>query len=373
MSTRRLDPRPADSEAAISPSIACRRGSLYFSGLALVGRSRFNGMVLDFVLRPVGEHDLPGLRHLADVIQDGLTTLPPEESALEDRINQSLRAFDRRIKKAGGDHYLFVLEEVGSGAVFYTYEVRRERLVHQALGIDHEMDVLHLKLDHKGPSEVCTLSLRPEFRRAGRGVLLSLSRFLFMACFPQRFDERVIAELRGFTNEAGASPFWEAIGRHFFAQSFAQADFQSGIGQKDFIRDLMPKYPIYTATLPEEAQAVIGRVHRDAEPALKILLSQGFERTNEVDIFDAGPLVTASRSSIKAVQESQFGEIATVREPHDRSFYLVGHAALNFRACLAPLEINIDKTVIISERTAEILEVAVGDRLIFLALPTRNL
>jgi arginine N-succinyltransferase len=235
------------------------------------------------------------------------------------------------------------------------------------------MDVLHLKLDHKGPSEVCTLSLRPEFRRAGRGVLLSLSRFLFMACFPQRFDERVIAELRGFTNQAGASPFWEAIGRHFFAQSFAQADFQSGIGQKDFIRDLMPKYPIYTSTLPEEAQAVIGRVHRDAEPALKILLSQGFERTNEVDIFDAGPLVAASRSSIKAVQESQFGEIAAIREPDDRSLYLVGHAALNFRACLAPLEITIEKTVIISERTAEILQVAVGDRLIFLALLSRNL
>jgi arginine N-succinyltransferase len=246
-------------------------------------------MAPDFVLRPVGEHDLPGLRHLADVIQDGLTTLPPEDSALEDRIDQSLRAFDRRIKKAGGDHYLFVLEEVGSGGVvgtsgiiarvggfdpFYTYEVRRERLVHQPLGIDHEMDVLHLKLDHKGPSEVCTLSLRPEFRRAGRGLLLSLSRFLFMACFPQRFDERVIAELRGFTNEAGLSPFWEAIGRHFFAQSFARADFLSGIGQKDFIRDLMPKYPIYAATLPEEARAVIGRVHRDAEPALKILLSQ---------------------------------------------------------------------------------------------------
>ncbi len=344
-------------------------------------------MAPDFVLRPVGEHDLPGLRHLADVIQDGLTTLPPEDSALEDRIDQSLRAFDRRIKKAGGDHYLFVLEEVGSGTVvgtsgiiarvggfdpFYTYEVRRERLVHQPLGIDHEMDVLHLKLDHKGPSEVCTLSLRPEFRRAGRGLLLSLSRFLFMACFPQRFDERVIAELRGFTNEAGLSPFWEAIGRHFFAQSFARADFLSGIGQKDFIHDLMPKYPIYTATLPEEARAVIGRVHRDAEPALKILLSQGFERTKEVDIFDAGPLVAASRPSIKASQESQFGEITALREPRDRSFYLVGQPALNFRACLAPLEITEDKTVILSERTAEVLQVAVGDRLVFLALPSLN-
>jgi arginine N-succinyltransferase len=344
-------------------------------------------MAPDFVFRPVGEHDLPGLRHLADVIQDGMTTLPPEDSALEDRIHQSLRAFDYRIKKAGGDHYLFALEEVGSGTVvgtsgiiarvggfdpFYTYEVRRERLVHQPLGIDHEMDVLHLKLDHKGPSEVCTLSLRPEFRRAGRGLLLSLSRFLFMACFPQRFDERVIAELRGFTNEAGLSPFWEAIGRHFFVQSFARADFLSGIGQKDFIHDLMPKYPIYTATLPAEARAVIGRVHRDAEPALKILLAQGFERSNEVDIFDAGPLVAASRPSIKAVRESQFGEVAALREPQNSSAYLVAHAALNFRACLAPLEVAEKQTLIVSERTAEVLQVGIGDRLIFLALPTRN-
>jgi arginine/ornithine N-succinyltransferase beta subunit len=52
---------------------------------------------------------------------------------------------------------------------------------------------------------------------------------------------------------------------------------------------------------------------------------------------------------------------------------LVGHAALNFRACLARLEITIDKAVIMSERTAEILQVGAGDRLIFLALPSRNL
>jgi arginine N-succinyltransferase len=338
-------------------------------------------MAPDFVFRPVDEHDLAGLRHLADVIRDGMTTLPAEDAALEERIHQSVRAFDHRIKKAGGDHYLFVLEEVGSGAVagtsgiiarvggfdpFYTYEIRSERFVHSPLGIDREMDVLHLKLDHKGPSEVCTLSLQPEFRRAGRGLLLSLSRFLFMACFPQRFDERVIAELRGFTNEAGFSPFWEAVGRHFFSQSFAHADFLSGIGQKDFIRDLMPKYPIYTATLPDEARAVIGRVHRDAEPALKILLAQGFERSQEVDIFDAGPLVATSRTSIKAIREARFGQITAVRELREASLYLVGHAALDFRACLAPLEIADAEQLIISQRTAEILRVSAGDRLVFL-------
>jgi arginine/ornithine N-succinyltransferase beta subunit len=92
-----------------------------------------------------------------------------------------------------------------------------------------------------------------------------------------------------------------------------------------------------------------------------------------VDIFDAGPLVAASRPSIRAIRESQLGEIATLREPRESSLYLTGHAALNFRACLAPLEIAEDKTIVISERTAEVLQVGVGDRLVYLALPNRNL
>ncbi|HYZ73858.1 MAG TPA: arginine N-succinyltransferase, partial [Chthoniobacterales bacterium] len=186
----------------------------------------------DFVLRPVEERDLSGLKGVATSITDGMTSLPAEESALEDLVHHSQRSFDYRIKKAGGDHYLFVLEECGTGEIagtsgiiarvggfdpFYTYEVRRERFSHPPLRIDREMEVLHLKLDHKGPSEVGSLCLKPTFRRAGLGQWLSLARFLFMAAFPKRFDDRVIAELRGFTDEQGLSPFWESIGRHFFS------------------------------------------------------------------------------------------------------------------------------------------------------------
>ncbi|HEY0790238.1 MAG TPA: arginine N-succinyltransferase, partial [Chthoniobacterales bacterium] len=253
-------------------------------------------MAPPFVLRPVQESDLPSLRRLAASIEGGMTSLPSEPAALEHRIYQSLRAFDHRIKTAGGDHYLFVLENqagkevVGTAGItarvggfdpFYTYEVREERASNEALGIDKTFKVLHLKLDHKGPSELCSLSLKPEYRKAGLGQLLSLSRFLFMSSFPQRFDARVIAELRGFTNGAGLSPFWEAVGKHFFHQTFAEADFLSGMGHKEFIRDLMPKYPIYVAMLPAGAQAAIGQVHRDAAPALRILLAQGFQPSPE--------------------------------------------------------------------------------------------
>src|ERR1700739_3746148 len=141
--------------------------------------------------------------------------------------------------------------------------------------------------------------------------------------------------LRGFTDEQGLSPFWESIGRHFFSQTFAEADFLSGIGQKDFIRDLMPKYPIYAALLPLAAQAVIGQVHRDAEPALRILLNQGFRRSNEVDIFDGGPRVIADRAEIKTIREASAAQVAEIRVLKSPSVCLLGHAALDFRACLA--------------------------------------
>jgi arginine N-succinyltransferase len=344
----------------------------------------FQGFMFpDFILRPVEESDLLSLKRLAESIKGGMTSLPPQADALEERIYQSQRSFDHRVRTVGGDHYLFVLEDRRTGEIvgtagiiarvggfdpFYTYEVRRERFIHAPLKIDKEMEVLHLKLDHKGPSEVCSLCLRPEYRKAGLGQLLSLSRFLFMASFPQRFDERVIAELRGFTNEEGLSPFWEALGRHFFHQTFAEADFLSGIGQKEFIRDLIPRYPIYKAMLPPDAQAVIGRVHRDAEPALRILLNQGFQLSHEVDIFDAGPLLRAQRPDIKAVRNARVAIVSEIRRLPSAEPHLIAHVSLSFRACLGAVELMDDGTLAIAAETAARLRVQPGNRIIYLPL-----
>ena len=67
----------------------------------------------------------------------------------------------------------------------------------------------------------------------------------------------------------------------------------------------MPKYPIYLELLPEEAVAVIGRVHEQTKPALAMLESQGFVRTDQIDIFDGGPVVQCATQSIAAVQASR--------------------------------------------------------------------
>lgn len=310
------------------------------------------------VLRPCAEGDLPDLRRLIASISGNLTSLPKEDSFLEQKVFRSLRAFDRRTVKPGDDSYLFVLEDTASGEVigtagilarvggfdpFYSYAVRRERFSHPALGVEKEHRVLHLKTDHKGPSELCSLYLRPDRRAGGLGRLLSLGRFMFMTRFRERFDARVLAELRGHLDPDGRSPFWEGVGRHFFDHDFDAVDVLSGLGEKDFIRDLMPRHPIYTTLLSAAAQASIGRVHAEAEPAWRLLAAEGFAPNDEVDIFDAGPLLAAALTDVRTVREIRRGTLRGTWEPPPaagagkgefRPLCLVSNDRLEFRAGL---------------------------------------
>jgi arginine N-succinyltransferase len=306
-----------------------------------------------YLLRPIRETDLPALVALARGIEGGMTTLPPDADFLRERIDDSLRAFAPTIKKPGAEHYLFVLEHQSSGRVvgvsgiaarvggyepFYSYELRRERHVHPPLGIDREVGVLHLKQVHRGPTEIGSLYLHPDHRRGGLGRLLSLARFLFIGAFPKRFDATVIAELRGYLDQRGLSPFWEAVGRHFFHPDFYTADQICGRGDKTFIADLVPRHPLYLPLLPPEVQAVIGKVHHDTQPALALLRAEGFETTDEIDIFDAGPQVRAAAAAIRTVRERRSAAYALRHPGSEAPLYLLSHDKLDFRAVAAPFD-----------------------------------
>src|SRR5207244_11992184 len=142
-------------------------------------------------------------------------------------------------------------------------------------------------------------------RRGSNGALLSKSRLLFIAEFADRFAPKVIAELRGRLEPDGLSPFWEGLGRHFFAMEYSTADYLTGIGQKAFIAELMPKHPVYVNLLPAAARDAIGVVHVDAAPARAMLEQEGFRYERYVDIFDAGPTVECFRETIDAIRRSQ--------------------------------------------------------------------
>jgi len=339
------------------------------------------------LFRPIRETDLSGLVELVRSTGGGLTTLPANPAFLSDRIHDSVRSFSPRVSKPGGEYYLFVLEDLATGAIvgtsgiaarvggfdpWYSYQIRRERFAHPPLNIEKEVAVLHLLEQHRGPTEVCSLFLRADRRRDGNGRLLSLARLQFIGAFGRRFTAKVIAEMRGYVDPSGRSPFWEAVGRHFFDHDFYAADVLSGLGEKEFIADLMPRHPLYVPLLPPEVQAVLGRVHHDTEPALALLKAEGFAPMGEIDIFDGGPLMQAEVTQLRTIQQSRTGtlrEIVAAAAAPAATPHIIGNAALEFRACLGEVKALGGEAVALAAPLAEALQLSPGDSVTY--SPTR--
>jgi arginine N-succinyltransferase len=334
-----------------------------------------------FVIRPVQATDLEGLLALAGQTSFGLTTLPKDADWLAGRVRDSEEAFRRLSdERPRGEAYLFVLEDTATGRVlgtagivskvggfdpFYAYRV--ETSVHESkmLGIRKEIQTLHLEKEHDGPCEIGSMFLHPELRGRGLGRPLSLARFLFIAEHPWSFDETVIAEMRGVLDESGRSEFWDAVGRHFFEIDYPKADYLSLLNKR-FIAALMPRHPIYIPLLPPAAQAVIGRVHPETEPALAILRQEGFAATGRVDIFEAGPIVGCPRDELRLVRESVTARVTSVtEEPGGPGDHLVGTRGAPFRACRTTVTHLADGGVGLPCEAAAALGVQVGDTVRF--------
>lgn len=220
------------------------------------------------IVRPVTSADLPALIELARSTGTGLTTLPANEQRLQHRVSWAEKAFRGEAERGDAD-YLFVLEDdagkvVGISAIagavglrepWYNYRVGLTVSASQELNIHREIPTLFLANDLTGNSELCSLFLHADHRSGLNGKLLSRARFLFIAEFRHLFGDKLIAEMRGMSDEEGRSPFWESLGRHFFKMEFSQADYLTGVGNKAFIAELMPKFPLYTCFLSEEARA----------------------------------------------------------------------------------------------------------------------
>jgi arginine N-succinyltransferase len=329
------------------------------------------------VIRPIQQGDLNGLMELAKSAGVGLTSLPVNEERLARRIARSERAFAGEAEKAD-QGYVFVLEDsetgnlagicgidaaVGLKETWYNYRVGT--IVHSSeeLGVYTKHDTLFLSNDHTGFSELCSLFLHPEYRVNKNGGFLSKCRFLFLAEFPELFAKTVVAEMRGVSDADGRSPFWESLGRHFFSIDFAEADYRTGVGQKAFVAELMPKYPVYIDFLPKEAQEVIGQTHENTRPALAMLQSEGFRYEGYVDIFDAGPTVQAYASEIRAVRESRLLPVAVVHSVAEegRQWVLVSNRQLTgFRVILIEAPVTGESLALTAEQ-ARALNVEAGD------------
>jgi arginine N-succinyltransferase len=271
-------------------------------------------------MRAAGPADLAGFKHLREIAGPGFTSLMLDDKAMEAKLEVSAQSFASPAPLVGAERYLVALEHVETGALagccgvkatigeappFFNFRMINEAQSSAVVARRFDMTVLIGVNDFTGCTEVGSLFVRPEHRAAGIGRALAQSRYMLMATAPKRFRERVVSELRGVVSPEGVSPFWEAVGRHFFRMDFSDADKLSAATDNQFILDLMPQHPIYADLLPEAARAVIGQCHRDGEGARRLLEWEGFSFANVIDIFDGGPLVSAPRDVIRTLREAR--------------------------------------------------------------------
>ena len=323
--------------------------------------------------------DVDALLDLARLTGGGFTNLPADRGSLAERLAWSDESYARADAAPDDELYILLLEQAGTGRIggcgmvfsrigaewpFYSYKVATLSQTSRELGRTFALQFLSLTTDHDGASEVGGLFLHPDLRTGGLGRLVARSRYLFIAQHRARFGARLLAELRGVLDEDGNSPFWDALGRKFFGMPFPEADAFNAIHGSQFIADLMPKHPIYTALLPAEAQAVIGKPHPKGEAALAMLEAEGFTYDNYVDIFDGGPTVSARTDHVRTVRDSHVARVARLCATGDgfaRALLATGRLT-DFRAWIGHVGAEMTPgECALPEGEAAVMGVRVGD------------
>ncbi|MEM1131455.1 MAG: arginine N-succinyltransferase [Pseudomonadota bacterium] len=275
---------------------------------------------MSFRIRAARLDDLQALYEMAKLTGGGFTNLPADRPSLKAKLEQSDTAFARTADALDDERFVMVLENIDTRQVrgtcqlftkvgqqwpFYSYRMSTLTQYSDELDRTFRAEMLSLVTDLEGSSEVGGLFLHPNERAGGLGLLLARSRYLFIAQHRARFADQLLAELRGIIDDAGDSPFWDGIGGKFFGMSFDEADMFNALHGNQFIADLMPKNPIYTAMLDEDARNVIGRPNVSGRAAMRMLENEGFVYENYVDIFDGGPTMVARTDSVKSIAEAE--------------------------------------------------------------------
>ncbi len=280
-----------------------------------------------YITRPVQLSDVDQFLEISKLTGSGFTSLSIPEKEIIELIETSVTFFNKPVQSPKREIYILVLEDIqqqkiiGMSAIktgtgyqkpYFNFRIFKSTQYSSVANKYFDLDLMVLVNDFGHSSEICMLFVHPDYRSHGSGHLISQSRYMLIAEDPDRFNQRIISELRGVINKEGNSPFWNSVGQIFFDMRFDEADLLNANTDNQFIIDLMPKYPIYIDLLPDSVKEVIGKPHPKGVGALKLLEKEGFLYENVIDIFDAGPLVSCQKERIRTVKESFISDVKPV-------------------------------------------------------------
>jgi len=276
------------------------------------------------LLRDAQPGDLEGLRALARHLDT--VNLPDQPPALRRILARSRASFGGAERDPRRRQYVFVAEDergrvVGTSMVIAQHGTRESPCTffqvsereHYSSTLDRHFRhrVLSLGFHFDGPTEIGGLVVDPRRRGAPEqpGKQLSYVRFLYLAAFPARFRETVLAELMPPLTPDGRSAFWEAFGRRFTGLDYQVADKLSR-ENKEFIQQLFPPFDVYASLLPRGVQRLLGTVGPATRPAERLLSRLGFRFAGRIDPFDGGPHYEARLADVTLVRAHRVARLA---------------------------------------------------------------
>ncbi|SAK67478.1 arginine N-succinyltransferase subunit alpha [Caballeronia pedi] len=306
-------------------------------------------------VRPAALSDLDELERMARAALPVLHSLPRDRRALETRVALSEDSFRAEVEFPGEEFYLFVLEDAQTGRLLGTssivasagysepfYAFRNDALIHASreLKVNRKIHALTMSHELTGKSRLTGFYIDPSLRDEANEAaahLLSRARMIYIAANRKRFSSEVFSLMLGVTDDAGASPFWDAVGRKFFGRDFEQVEAESGGRSRTFIAEVMPSYPLYVPLLPGDAQRVLGEPNETTLLAYDIHLEEGFEPDRFVDIFDAGPVLTIAVDKSASASSSELRVVREVASESGAPYLVAAGGAHEFRCAVAGL------------------------------------
>lgn len=296
------------------------------------------------IFRLATSEDCTDIAKMTASADAGLTTVPRTKEGVADYIDQSERFL---ANDDTANRVLFVVERDGkimgmSGIIpklglerpFYSFKRSRHARRSSVRDLRVKYDTLQLTTDFDDYTELASIFVAPEARGKGVSRLLSLGRLGFIETHRDLFEDRLMADIRGWVDQDGKSPFWDHLTSKFIQTDYDIADRLSAIDGR-FIPELMPSLPVMLNLLPDSVNHCAGRPHELSAGAMGLLMSAGFETTDLCDIFDGGPAIECKADNT-IIARTKFKPETFNCDSSDQKFLHFGGSLSAYRASIGP-------------------------------------
>lgn len=345
-----------------------------------------------YFIRPIAMADADDLLALILASSGGLSSLQPRLDFLKDYIKTSENSFAGKYTLQTPHKYLMGMFDVNSNSskpprligcsAVKTQIGIQSPFINFDLHGDGEDQTLRPSSRFKGATEVGSLFLHPDYRDTGLGRYLAKVRYHLIGAEPWRFGDMIIAELRGICGREG-SPLYDHLFEYKLDKTFLEADAEYFDRNPNALGDIVPLGAVPTYDFPIEVKMSLAQPHPTGIGAMRLLQSEGFIFSGTIDLFDAGPIMSVHRDTIRTMLQTQtcpvlaadmdgaqtglisVGTVADFRAVVSPAFLDGGHVKLPSRALNAlgvkagePLRVWQDKRRIKKEQTQNLRLVA---------------